>query len=503
MKNKILYLLLTVLSVFTSCRKDLGNYEYTELDSLVISGVEESYTGYLEINLEINPELNFANGRDFIDKEYSYEWFTIVGADKKVLAQTQKLNKKLNELEPGKHELYFRVTELSTKRFWEISSELTITTRIADGWLVLNNISDTARLDMLHFNSTTKNYEYNKNILAEWSKIALKGKPKLVYFVYNYDPFTSKPTARIYVGSDQETYSIDNTNRVWTSYRNLKEEVFRPTKVGYHAQVIRGMGSSNRVYMLDSDGVVGYEYIINGYTYGPTINRLNTGVQLKVSKYIAEKYTNTNPYLLMYDTDNKRFITHEGTNRASLVPSSSLPDVLNPANVGDDLLYMESVRLSSIQFYALFQNPTTKKLRLLRATNPSSGVLRPLAFDDVESTFGIESADFYAVDPNYGYLIFAKGNKVFQYDPFNKVFKTLLDVGNRSISLIKFQRILQVFNNVRYNEFGSKLMVCTYDQANPNSSGKMEFYKINLSDTPVLNEVYEGFGKIVDVSYRQ
>ncbi|ULT28041.1 hypothetical protein KUH03_16415 [Sphingobacterium sp. E70] len=135
--------------------------------------------------------------------------------------------------------MYYRIKNKKTDYQFTKTADLTVTSELADGWLVLNDIEGQAQLDMLSYQLAEMKYVRYKNIMEVYGGLKLKGKPKLVYYLYNRDIFNNKYSNRIYVGTDQETFSINNEARTWTDYRNLKTEVMRPTPANYHAEVIR------------------------------------------------------------------------------------------------------------------------------------------------------------------------------------------------------------------------------------------------------------------------
>lgn len=510
MKNiSIIYsaiLFITVL--FQSCNKDLGNYNYTELSEITIEGIDSSYTAFNQRELKINPKITLSDNTTFNSEDFSFEWFTMNTSSSALNADIKKdLGTNINldttiTLPPGLYKLYYRIKNKKTNYQFTKTADLTVTSELADGWLVLNDIEGQAHLDMLSYQLAEMKYVRYKNIMEVYGGLKLKGKPKLVYYLYNRDIFNNKYSNRIYVGTDQETFSINNEARTWTDYRNLKTEVMRPTPANYHAEVIRSQGSSTLSYILDNENILMHENVTQAAMYGPTLNRLSTGSRLNISKYMADYSGNFNAFLVVFDTDNLRFLVLNGTNPALLIPSSSDPDKFSPDNMKMDLLYMERALTATNQFYAILKSKTTNEIKLLRFVHNGT-VFSPLEFEIVNQSSQLDQAEFYAVDPNFGYIIYTIGNKVFQYNPFSKSYTQILDLGSRKISLLKFQKLVYNKNNTRYKEFAKKMMICTYDPANPNTSGKMDFYEISLSEMPKLSESYDGFGKIVDVSYRE
>ncbi|MDM1295389.1 hypothetical protein HX021_13960 [Sphingobacterium sp. N143] len=505
----IIIICISVLNAFQSCQKDLGNYTYTDFDTLKIGGIDSSYLAYNEQSFKIEPNLNLSSGGKVDPSNYTYEWYTINqsstvlnGDKKKVLGNKLNLDTVIS-LAPANYHLHLRVRNTSNNTLSEFITKLSVTSVLSNGWLVLSSIDGKSRLDMLNYNLTTFKYEFYQDILKNFARTEVEGAPKLVMFLNDRDAIQSKYVNRIYVGTDKTTISFDNQQNTWTDFRNLRKEIFRATPEAYHAEVIQPVGGGkNMCYILDSEGVLMHQNVTQNMLYGSTINRLNGGVRLNISKFIAPYYGNYSAYAVVFDKQNQRFLVHNSTNYTLLIPSSSDPELFTPEDMKMDLVYMERVLTATNQFYALLKNPTNNRLKLVRFTHDGT-VFNPLAVDDIENPYQMESAEWIAADPTFGYIYYTMGSKIYQYDPFNKKHSLALDAGTRRISKIKFQKLAYIIGNSRYNEFAKRLIVCTYDAISPNTSGKMDFYDINLSGAPKLAESYSGFGKIVDVCYRE
>jgi hypothetical protein len=504
----ILSLFAMLAMSFISCKKDLGNYDYRELDTIGIASIEKGYTGFTGKPFAIIPTFNTSFKKAIDSTNFRFEWFVhnwaaTINSEKKIpLATTRSLDIKL-PLGAGSYVIYYRVFDKYTGEMWQTTCNLNVTSEIADGWLVLNEIDGGSRLDMLNYKSATQQFDRYTDLPGSTSDLKLEGKPIQVYYTPNKDIFNNNNYNRVYVSTDRATISINNQSRAWTDYRNFKMEVMRPTDDSYHAKQIVSMGSSTPLtYIIDSDNVLMFENKQQVMLYGAPINRLNTGSPIKIAPYVACFDANRDAFAAFYDVDARRFLIHMGTNKVALVPKSTNASIVNPADMGMDLLYLDCALTATKQFYALLKDPASQNLKLYRFV-PSNANFSPLAYDNVASVNQIDRADAYAIDPTYGYLIYSVGSKIYQYDPFNKVHSQLLDLPGRKISLLKYQRFIQNKTSARYKDYASKLMVCTYDDSQPNTSGKMEFYKIQLSGATTLDSSYDGFGKIVSVTYRE
>lgn len=494
---------------FISCQKDLGNYNYTEIDAVQINNIEVDYEAKTLGDLNITPKISFQSGEKVDLNQFSYEWFTIDTVQTldslkmTKLGNESTLDYKVNLSPKGyPYHLYFRMIDKASGKQWVKKSKLLVRSDIGNGWLVLQKVGAKSRLDILNYQAATDDFSVYTDILKG---VEIEGSPLLIHYAATMDLFTFKSIEQMYVGTDKKTYSFNVSEQIFNKYRMLNREILRPLPADFHAVKFRSLGALNskQNYCLGSDGKLMFEYNQSSVSYSIGINRLQAVGEVKISPYFAEKTfpNNGQAYAMMYDVEKKRFIAHSGTGNSSMTLFSTNQVMIDPNNVGMDLIYMD-YSLNSSAFYALLMNKTTNVLKLLRFDTMSSLML-PQAYDEVSVENGIEKADFYCIDPSYGYLLYAVGSKVFQYDPFNKAHKELLDLGTRKVSAMKFQKFADKVSNQRYKEYAKNLVIASYDPSDVDGSGKIEFYKVRLSALPELQQAYSGFGKIVDVSYRE
>lgn len=509
--KRLIYPLLHVLAFivfFASCKEDLGNYDYHEINEVTIGGIQETYDAFTGRPISIRPELTFTQDPTGAEADYSYEWISMQdGATNVTVRRLLSTSKNLDTiltLPAANYTIYYRVTEKATGIQWRKVFRMHVTSEIRDGWLVLNDVNDEARLDMLVYHTESETFQPYIDILSSTSSgVKLRGKPLFVTFFQNRDVFNNAFTNRIYIGTDSATHSINVQVFTWDNHRNLRSEVMRPVPDDYHAVKLVPIGANQINYLLDSEGVVTYENITQAIMYGPTINRLNTGARIRVSPHIVGHYRSAG-YLVMYDMDLRRFLVHSGTNRVSLIPTANPADVFDPADMGLDLRFLSFTTALGGHYVAVMKDPNSDRHYLLRFARASTSVFTPLTFDELVEAPEIARAERFAVDPQEAYLFYQVDSKVYQYDPFSKTTRLMLDVGNRKISVLKYYQTTVSHSNARYMEYARKLIVCTYDEQNPTSSGKMELFNVpNLNQPLTLFQSFDGFGKIADVSYRE
>lgn len=487
----------------SACKKDIGNYDYQDINEWAISEIEGSYSAFQGGVLNITPTISYSKDSSNDPSKYSYKWTSIDNSStpitKRTIAQTKDLNWTVsNPSSNTAYTLLYEVTEKSTGLTFRKSTKLTVSSNISDGWLVLNDINGEARLDF--FNYVNNDFLHFNDILASNSTLTLSGKPKLVYFYQRRDPFSVVVAKSIIVGTDQASFIINTQSNTFSSFTNITNSMSNYVPAPYYADKIRAQGKSYLAYMLDSKGQLFYENATVGYAFGTRVNRLITGQDVTISPYFAEAYGNNSTYALMYDVVNKRFLEHKNYNASSSVPATT-STLFDPGNMNMDLMFMDYTPAISGQTYAILKNNANKIYLARIVCNASS--FNPRAFDEVMAPEMLNATQF-AIDPSEGYIMYLVGSKVYRYNPFDQSNTMIVDLGSRKVSLLKYQRFVLSPSAVRNAEYGKKLIICSYDEANSNTSGTMDLYTVpNLNGAVSLYRSFSGLGKIVDVSYRE
>lgn len=430
---------LTLVLVCFACKKDLGNYEYTTLNSLGFDGISNSYTVTLGDKLKITPEFKFNKETITDENAYSYQWYAmnvksadLLPADqRKDIATTRNLDAAI-QIPPGDYRFYYSVTDKKTGIVYTAESRLKVETNIFEGWMVLNDVNGTARLDMV---SKVKNvYAPITDVLAfTGSELTLKGKPLSVMCF----PFRSNFYG-ISISTDQGTNRIEPETFKWKSTYNLSYEMVSNVPAGFHADFLAPVKEifAGMCYMYAGENVY-YTHNTFGVNYGVPIN-LVKGEQIgfKPAPFIAAAMNNATgyPMAVLFDTEKKRFL-RQGNNESNMAtipkPQTQLFD---SSNMGMDMIFMDYTSYANGEVYAILKNPAGKIY--LARFSPFTGAQN--YFSEITGT-GIEQAEKFTLSPVFGYLFYSVGGKLYEYDTSLKTSKLMLDKGAEKITLMKFQ----------------------------------------------------------------
>ncbi len=109
MKNKILILSIVVLSISPSCYRDLGNYDYTAINELEISGIPSDTSVQKFEILKINPI--FKRSIDETEDGLIYSWKCV---DKEISTNRNLEYEIPSGVKAGRNDFYFTVTDTKT-----------------------------------------------------------------------------------------------------------------------------------------------------------------------------------------------------------------------------------------------------------------------------------------------------------------------------------------------------------------------------------------------------
>ena len=513
-----------VLACITGCRKDTGNYTYTRIDSVAISGIDDSYQVSLGTTTAIHPVLTYESGKNVHDSDFTYEWVyytdAVIGGNRTTLHTGRNLDTIL-PLRIGTYNFYYTIKQKTTGITWQKRFNVAITGTFKKyGWFVLNDIAGQARVDYYEDNPAAFNtfpvvYRNLTSLIKDdntGEAFPLSGKPLSITASINRDVINSTGTIYwLYINTDKATLKVNLTNGfTWdkTKYLFANETAFgEPARMDY----IEGGSSANGAYGF-YDGNL-YMYYHSIALYGAPMNRVAGGTPFKIAPYLAFPY-NTYLHAMFYDTDNKRFVRTMYT-LATATTITTAGQAFDLANVGKDMVWMGYTRLSNGQVIAILKDNNKYFLaRIGFVTTTTTPTITAVSMTEVtDKITGIAQADRFVIDQQYGYLFYTVGNKLYQYDMDNQVAKLAKDYGSRKISMLKVNK-LTIFPagssnfNVLINRLeapGYAIIVGSYDEKSPDNSGTIDFLKAPalMGNLTTYFSPFTGLGKVVDVKYNE
>lgn len=491
-KHIYLITMTMLLLLIASCMKDLGNYEYRDINEIGISGIENSYEVLVGDHLVIRPELSFTQDDDKDPERYTYEWYTS-DYHRVDLGTTRNLDAQIS-LTPGDHEAHFRVTDQVTGVQWSKSFNINVQTSTYEGWMLLCDVDGTARLDMISL--IRGEYIPIQDVLAyTGSALELEGAPVDLAFTH----YLATPNQRIYVTAKETgTTSIDSETFAWEPEYYLSYETLMSVPDKFGADFIQANGFMFSSYMWKDGNIYHYNGLF-GMRYSLPVNIMaGDVVEFQTAPFIASGFNMlaSMQNSVFYDSTNKRFVRHSATgSNCTPMPAGTLFNY----ETGMDMVYMTENSYNNGQIFAILRNPVDSKYYLARM-NSANGSYTQSYWDEMSAT-DLHLAEHFAVSPEYGYIFYNVGSKLYQYDMSLKQSKLMMDTAPNQISLLRFR----IFYLTSRADLSTKLLLGTYDPSGPAASnGIFEMYTVPpVNQALELDERYTGFGKIVDVEYRE
>ncbi|SFS65054.1 PKD-like family protein [Zhouia amylolytica] len=490
---KTKYILGLVLVLFLSaCAEDLGNYDYSEINEVTINGIESEYEALTGEPFKITTELQFTLDSDVDDQNYEYKWSAInpslVPADQEefLLGDTKNLDVTSLKLTPGEYSGYFRVTDKETGVYWVKKFKITVKTTIYEGWLAMSDVNGATRLDMLSY--IDNQYKFIPDVLDYvGSELTLKGAPENVYCF----PYDAQKYGIYLTSSETGTTKIDPDTFGWALEDYLSFEMLSNVPTDFKADFIEEVGSWSS--LMHSDGNFYYWFRIYRWNYDLPINIVNGETQyFEAAPHLgaADGYGSD----VIYDNTNKRFVRHPYNTKECYEMADGSYFSYHTGN--KELVYMKRTDYNGGEVFALLKDPDNNDLFLARmASRRWNSVISQVGYDQIPAEIAADmvNADNYAIDPTFGYIFYNVGSKLYQYDLGLKTSKLMLDKGANDISLVTY---------IKRSPVSKKLIVASYDAGAAN--GTMEIYSVPaVNGDLTLEQSYEGFGKIVSLSYRQ
>lgn len=496
-KIQTCFILITLCGALASCYKDLGNYQYQDVNELNFGGIDtaQGYTVFFGETLMITPQLEGTQDPDGSGRSYTYEWSLDFSQKDSVLSNEKDLNVKLL-VPPGKYTLQYKVTDQQTGIRFHTRTQLLVTTKVFEGYLVMNEVNGKTRLDMLSYHRMNDDFEQLTDVLSVMSSAApVDGKPKQVYCM-EIEVFQVTPqTYRIYLVTETGAYKIDPETFGYKPLDDFRYEMagslpadFKPTgltgSLQYLFMPVMYMTEGNNIYQRVVEGVV--------FPYTPMNVYAGQSKPFKAFPQVA-CYDDG---VTIFNMENRTFTFGNAgsVNVMDIPPGNGFP-------VGKDMVYMEDQQSTGLG-YAVMKDPGLDNYYLLRFY---PGYSFADYFEPVVNAVDFDKAAHFAASPELGYLFYSVGGKLYEYDPFLQQSFLMLDKGAEEITYIAFQKFFNPNYDPVYSGFSNLLTVGSIDPSGvEGSNGTLEQYAVPPVNAALQKaNSWTGFGKITSIAYRE
>ena len=504
MKKLLLYIILAIQAgCLLSCYKDLGNYKYHDINQVTFTSFDtvNGYTANFGDTLSISPVVTGSQDPSGT-RSYSYQWsFNDPFTGDRIISTDKNLKIRVAE-QPGSYTLQYRVTDLTTGVLFHIRTTLLVKTDVYEGYLVLNDVNGSSRLDMLSYDLVAGKFTQYTDVLKKMgSPLPPQGQPYKVLCTRTSNAFSfSDSTYGIYILSASGTNRVHPETFDWQPTYNLRYEITGNIPQDFKAD---NLISDPAFYFISLYMVSGNNVYVRSGAGGSLYN-------LPLNKYVGKPIFRAAPYvvgdgfgghLFMYNIDDRSFAMLPSVSSSNVVAP---PDSTNPGDIpfptGGDFVWMD--KSAGGYAYAITRTPNTTNCFL---TKFQPGSL-PQYSQQILGT-DIDKATCFTVSTNPEYLFYSVGGKVYEYDLYLKSSILMLDKGASLISYLSFDKFSasDPQHATLYGQWARWLSVGSYDPGGTTgANGILEQYSIVDANEPlVFQRSWTGFGKITSISYRE
>lgn len=514
--------ILMVCCLFLSCYEDKGNYDYTEVPQYTFNNVQESYTLLRGADIfTFSPKIISSTEGEIAADNPNFEYSCRIGCDQGSFEDSEQWH----DINPDKTQSftcdirenvgsYYAVYTITDKRNGVSTNYpfyITISSTSYEGWLVLCNegSENRARLDMISVISqdrvmaihdilnTTFPTQYNAKQIA-------------------YDPSLFNSGDYVYMLTETGSYKLDQEKLTATEKDNILSEFLgelgddKPIRFAATGYWDAGAGTHLCVTQNGDFYAKGLGYSGASYEFLANTSVEGNPREYRVAPFIGTgmERPGTTSNALLFDIDNKRFIGWDQNTAATSgvcyeIPSSGANFI--PFNCGQDLVYMEGTRFSNNTVFAVLQKDSGE--RSVCAINLSGDkYTQESYYEDIQAE-NFRLAEHFTFHSQYPYMFYSYQNQLYSYNLGTKALKKLT-LPDEEITMVK----IELFNSLAMDNIPEEILpqqhyilVGSYKtNATDNNGGILRMYKLDNS-TGELQEVrkYDGFAKIVDVTYRE
>ena len=531
---KSLFLLVAIAGGISACADDKGNYNYHDIPEVKIEGIGNSITALAYQNLSIPVQLD---GLQADENRYEYEWRAIRqfeaedenDAVSEVLATTKEFNDIIS-LRPGPYKLIYTVKDKQLDVFYQQQANLSVVTTTSEGWVLLCSENGNVRLDMI--STVLGEKVHSKDMLAD-SDMPFKKGP-LALIALNTEEQQVDPISPFYLLTEEGTTRLHKDAFEWKEEYLMKYEMgdmsdAKPTHITsaiYFRMMVTpdGIYSSNFGYGTEALWESKLNYLRNDD---------NTKEYIQVAPYVGCNITNSMqfaPVFMFYDLDHKRFVYHPGGMYGDFTQDRTAGCVnMSDDEAGEDVSFSFPIGYN----YVYMENTGRKYTESSMAPGSYNNItFTILENNGVYHLYGITLGDYLAEmltgvpTPPYTKTHYANLSNCtditraehFAFSPLNnqmfyavdgKVYRVNLDTSTPSaqfqfdvpgeITCLKFY----LYRNAE-NARRSYDLIVGSDKGGTDG-GELRVYEAidNLAQITDYKEYHSGFGRIVDIIYKE
>lgn len=429
MKQKFLYLLAFAAILYTSCKKDLGNYTYSPPSEPIIKGIEDqNISALIGDSLIIKPDVSLA-GADPM-KDLNFEWRITILEELRELSYTGYPFKMLFNLGTGERAATLTVTDKRNGLIYKYKFKVTGISQFSVGTVILSNDGGNAKLSFVKPDNTILANLY-ENLQ---SRILPKNPTQLYYSKPLPYQLLSKEEYWV-LCNDPQTGSVIVNPSTFLYKDNFKSQFFLPPTTIIPGKLETFQGTI-------SQGVVNGKLYIGVQSTAPFAPDYGKYANEQAGDYLLSPFaTHAGPFHFGYDTKSKAFVGFDGGGnyfgKTYDILGTGTP-AFDPKNVGlSNLIYMKtSISGTTYAFFREADGVTTEiSLDNQFAANPKG--IRPIHKRVFAGSSSVQP-DSKWVRNSINVFFFSSNDKITRYNPITQSLEPLeANFGGKKITMIK------------------------------------------------------------------
>ena len=496
------------------CFRDLGNYDYTEINEAVIgdSGFSSPYNIRINETLSIRPDITFTLDPDGTG-DYTYEWVavgqTLYRGERFTIGTGRDLDYVM-KLDADNYILYLKVTDNATGIVYSKDVELNVMSPYSVGWLLAGEVSGQGQVDMMSISN---------DIIIYTDALTMEDglQPGPVQCVWT-DNDTYSDDDRLYVGTETGSYKFTRESFTGSPSGDIRYSfAIDPGDAAYSLTDIQQISSENsgsirvasvingRAHLISSEGGM----IENSFSFYRDADGNQRDIHV-ADRIICNHSQSGCRTMVFYNTDDREFCYISGLSVEGMKTLGDGEDDLFswktgndfPETGGLDFVSCCNSFFSNGQSAAILKVPDTDTYYIYCITanrNQPDMIKNGRYAVDNGTAPGFGDSPSYAMTTNHGYMLYASGNTLYGYN-FRKEPQecTVLHTFDAPVCFI-------MADNETEEKYDDCIYVATYDDSRERSG---ILYKFRMTDSPdrmelTLAETWdEGLLKIHDMYYK-
>lgn len=503
MKSKII--ILSIFALFlgmTACVVDDGNYEYKDINDVVISGIETKYTITMLDTLRITPSLAGSIG-PINEQDYDFLWTLYEGLNSPqrfsvpdTLAKSRNLEIAVTHI-PDNYRLSFHVKDKNTGVRYRHQFEVQIMSEFQRGLLILSDLDGNAAVSMVSITGDVfPNLYYNINGEHAGTKplaIDMMGRAPLDYVAVICDD----DRGGVFASSVSFKQMMEYRDIFYNSPAVIKPQ-------GFHTLRSYGAVSDYQEFVNQSFIVNDGKLYFKDLNYNVTTPEGTVTVETKFYDPYSGDYEIASERFRMvsnlhFCNKYKRYMYIPNLNQPNLFPVVAEPESPHfcPANVGMELVWgrhSPSPR-NVVLVHSLHRNDDGKIVYFKwRANFPSAGRIEPQGKIVLPDEWAIHQAKHFAGNVRQDYIYYGVGNTVYLYDAVAHQERVIYQFpGNVTVDKLLYREELLTIE---------RMWVAT-SQGDSGMCGSIHEMEVGPGGNLILLESFENVGgKIVDMCWK-